>query len=445
MTKTARDMLDDLRSDNKQVARTAARALGSSSENTVGLLIEVLKDGSVAADLIAEALKPRGGAARAAIIPLLEDEDAAIQERAARVLGALGDIKVVDPLLAALKNGEENVRIAAAEALGAWAIAHAHKPGTAANVPQHESDAIADTRVIEALRNVLAKDKLAVQARAAMSLGTFLPDPRALDALITALKHPDAGVRSAAVQGLAQSPTQNPQAAAPVLQALRAATGDVDLNVRQLAAAALQQQQGDRNAMRRLAANQTDYALHAAEVVGQMLADKTLDDSDQEMLWHSNPYIRGNVLEKLGETAGEGAIPLILPALRDINPAVRKNAVDVLVRFGEHGIKRLLNAADDSSAYVRAGVAEALGRIGDERGLPVLVQFIQDNEVMVRRAAVHALESFQQTEANQALRRAARDADKDVREYAEKLLRDRGQEPGSNPFSRFFRKLTGGS
>lgn len=445
MTKTTRDLLDDLRSDDKKIARNAARVLGSSGDNTLELLLEVLKDGSVSVDLIAEALKPKGGAARAAIIPLLKDAEADIQERAVRVLGALGDVKVVDPLLDVLKTSGDNVRIAAVEALGTWGAVHKHPATVAVAAPSKaDTDTVAHNRVIGVLEQTLAKDVRAVRAKAANALGEFLPDERALVALLTAVKGTEPLVRAAAIQGLAKSPAD--AAIAPrLLSALQTATSDPDINVRQLAAAALQQQQGDKNAMRRLAANQSDYAQHAAAVVEQMLEDKTLDDADREMLWNSNPYIRGNVLDELGKTADDGAIPLILPALRDINPAVRKNAVDVLVRFGEMGIKRLLSSANDSSMYVRAGIAEALGRIGNDEGLETLITLAGDKEVMVRKAAVQALGAFQSQLANQALRRAAKDSDTAIRELAETLLQDRGENASQNPIARFFRKLTGGS
>ncbi len=441
MTKTTRDLLDDLRSEDKKVARNAARALGSSGDNTLELLIKVLKDGSVTVDLIAESLKPKGGAARAALIPLLKDPEADVQERTVRVLGALGDAKVVDPLLDVLKTGGDNVRIAAIEALGSWGAGHKH-PVTAAPV-KIDTDAVAHNRVIGALQQALANDVRAVRAKAAIALGEFLPDDRALEALLTAIKSNEAVVRAAAVEGLAKSPAE--MGIPRLVQALQTATSDADVNVRQLAAAALQQQQGDKNAMRRLAANQSDYAQHAVSVVEQMLEDKQLNDADKEMLWNSNPYIRGNVIEELGKTADDGAIPLILPALRDINPAVRRNAVEVLVRFGEVGIKRLLSSADDSSMYVRAGIAEALGRIGNDEGLDVLMILASDKEVMVRKAAVQALGSFQNQDVVQALRRATKDSDTAVREQAEKLLQERGEDASQNPIARFFRKLTGSS
>jgi HEAT repeat protein len=68
-----------------------------------------------------------------------------------------------------------------------------------------------------------------------------------------------------------------------------------------------------------------------------------------------------------------------------------------------------------------------------------------DKEVMVRKAAVQALGAFQSQLANQALRRAAKDSDTAIRELAETLLQDRGENASQNPIARFFRKLTGGS
>ena len=73
---------------------------------------------------------------------------------------------------------------------------------------------------------------------------------------------------------------------------------------------------------------------------------------------------------------------------------------------------------------VREACAAALGSIGDERGLPAILQACEDKPA-VRRRAVLALAPFDGEAVDAALQKALEDRDWQVRQNAEILLHPR--------------------
>lgn len=82
-------------------------------------------------------------------------------------------------------------------------------------------------------------------------------------------------------------------------------------------------------------------------------------------------------------------------------------------------LAQLATAHDD--ALCREAAVAALGAIGDERGLPAILQATRD-KATVRRRAVIALAPFDGPEVDEALARAAGDRDWQVRQAAEDQL-----------------------
>jgi HEAT repeat protein len=71
----------------------------------------------------------------------------------------------------------------------------------------------------------------------------------------------------------------------------------------------------------------------------------------------------------------------------------------------------------------REAAVAALGAIGDPRGLPAVIDALEDKPTVRRRATV-ALAGFDDPRAEPALRRAAEDRDWQVRQAADELMRD---------------------
>lgn len=140
-------------------------------------------------------------------------------------------------------------------------------------------------------------------------------------------------------------------------------------------------------------------------------------------------------------------------ALRDVDATVRRRAAELAAGHrdvellgalvdedervveiaawaaGEHESNRpevldalIALASDAPDPLVREAAVAALGAIGDERGLPVIVTACSDKPA-VRRRAVLALAPFEGDEVEAAIDRALTDRDWQVRQAAEDLRR----------------------
>lgn len=418
MSRTVADWIEGLKSSDSNRVKEAVRALGYIGQDAVDALITALREDSVPFDHLEEAFKQTGKVAVEPLAVLLAESDTALQQKAAHLLGALRDNSAVLPLIVALENNPQvEVRAAIAAAL----------------------EQFSDPRAVPPLLSVLQNDVNAVRAKAAKSLGAFARDPRVAGALLKAVQDTDPGVRGGAIQGMARISGDE-----RVEAALTAAVEDADFDVRQLAAAALQYRRGDLMAFQRVQSNQESAVMHAA---GEILRDGQMTEEDMELMRNSNPRVRARLLDMVTEDGKTAAFTLILPGLNDINPAVRKSAVDALVRLGAKVVPALTEVLHThTSRFTRAGAANALGLIADVRAVPGLIQAMQDGEASVRANAVEALAHFPADEALiKALKAAARDEDKTVRETAEQVLKKFGHTPDKEgALSRFFRRLTGG-
>jgi hypothetical protein len=112
------------------------------------------------------------------LIAALKDGDSRVRSNAAIALGEIGDTRAVEPLIAALKDGDSSVRSNAAIALGV----------------------IGDPRV-EPLIAALKDEDSWVRGYAAIALGE-IGDARAVEPLIAALKDEDSSVRRYAAEAL---------------------------------------------------------------------------------------------------------------------------------------------------------------------------------------------------------------------------------------------------
>ena len=116
------------------------------------------------------------------LMAALRDEGVSVRHAAAKALGALSDARALDALLAAMRDKDQGVREEAARALGA----------------------LADPRALDALLAALRDEGGGVRHAAAQALGK-LADPCALDALLAALRDDDRRVRQAAAQALSDA------------------------------------------------------------------------------------------------------------------------------------------------------------------------------------------------------------------------------------------------
>ena len=350
-------------------------------------------------------------------IAALRDEDWAIREEAAMMLGTLRDPRAVVPLVSVLRDGDRAVRDAAIGALLAIGEPAVTTLGACLSDPvltvQELASSvlatIADARVLEPLIKALASRDWIVRMHAAKALGR-IQDPEAVAPLVPllqdsvkavreetstalaaigeaalpslrgALTHEEWLVRLHAVEALGK--TRSPEAVAPLLSVL---FNDQDRAVREDAVRALGQI-GDARAVEFLVTAMKDLGLRplAVEALGQIgdrravpVLINVLEGVERPEVsqpingcgdhWGEEMVTLGAAARALGVIRDESAIPSLIKALH--YTVTRADAADALTRFGDHVIAPLLGLlAHESDDNIRYHVKETLAKVGWRAG-----------------------------------------------------------------------------
>jgi HEAT repeat protein len=333
----------------------------------------------------------------------LGDENAEIREAAAEMIGRLGDLRAVEPLVTALHDSDTEVRRIAAEALGNLGDSRAVEPLLAVlkySYAEYPADSALKRSIAMALRRLgassedpllialqdidetvrrramlalgqmwqipevvgLADGGAEVRRRAAVSLAD-LGDGRVVEPLLAALRDGDEQVRRNATVSLGRI------WAMPDLVAL----GDDNEWARQRTALTLGKL-GDKRATQPLLAALRDsdqkvrrYAARALRQLGEQ-AEVSL----VAMLRDENRQVRRDAALALARVGGELALDALTTALNDDERYVRETALEALAKLGSPAVKPLAIAFESSDPELRLGAAEALRRIGTIEALTLL-------------------------------------------------------------------------
>jgi HEAT repeat protein len=113
----------------------------------------------------------------------------------------------------------------------------------------------------------------------------------------------------------------------------------------------------------------------------------------------SDPFVRVEAVQSLGEIYKEKSLASVCDCLTDENLYVRAYAAEALGKIGQVDISltlsRLLPALSDPSPYVRSMMALALGELQDRRGVDPLRELLLDEDESVRRMAAWALNKIE--------------------------------------------------
>ena len=209
-------------------------------------------------------------------------------------------------------------------------------------------------------------------------------DPRAVNALLEALKDTDKGVREMAMQALVRM--RDPRMFDPLVAALKDSSADI----REQAAHGLGQLRDQR----------------AIEPLAGALKD-------------SNASVREQVVFALGQLRAVAAIDAIAIALRDSSPSVREQAAFALSQIRDkRAMEPLISALKDEKANVRHQAAFALGQLRAAGAVEALVIALKDTDASVREQAAFALGQIRDPRAIDGLMIALKDANASVRQQA---------------------------
>ncbi|MFA7197654.1 MAG: HEAT repeat domain-containing protein [Methanoculleus sp.] len=364
----------------------AAGVLVRIGRPAAGSLIQALGHPDVD-EAAAEVLAAMGEPSFDLLIEALGNENARIRQRAGDVLIGSGD-PVVTPLIEALGHPDDALRLEAIDTLtriGRPAVANlaealsderyrvrlgaAEVLGRAGWAPETEDETVryliakeqwASVREVGAgavgpLIRTLNDPDTAIQMGAARALGMI--GAPAVARLIDELRVEQDGVQRKAVEALKMI---GEPAIAPLIDALQ----DRDWRIRLGTARALVTI-GDAAVeplVRALRDGPPAIQMGAAATLGKISNPAAIAPLT-DVLLHGDGRVSRVVVRALG-MMGEAAVEPLLSVLADGNDTAWKGAVAALVLIGEQAVRQLPGALTDEHFRVRAGVADALDRLG---------------------------------------------------------------------------------
>ena len=392
-------MLDD---PSWTVRRAVTSSLAALGDDAVVPLCRWLTDARTSEAGIAAAIDALAASLSqhvpARMIELLHDRRPAVVADAAIVLGRCRARSAVQALTSLLSHADDNVAMAAIEALGA----------------------IGGGIVVEPLIEVLEARSF-FRTFPALHVLAGTADPRAIAAIARLLD--DALYRDDAVRALGR--TGSPEAVAPIATVLDPST----LGVVARACADLLEMarwngaeaQVEAEMRRRFAARQDLFLAALAQesedasalmavlaVTGDATATATL------ARWIDHPTLRMAARRALAHTARRE--PAVIAALcANADPQCRAFALDLTTSRSETAVALAALADDDPD--VRARACSALARLGAVEAVPRLFELLADRDPRVPHAASSAIDSLGSARARELASTAARSSDPQVRRH----------------------------
>jgi len=165
-----------------------------------------------------------------------------------------------------------------------------------------------------------------------------------------------------------------------------------------------------------------DRALDSIQAFGEDLIEPVI-----ELLGDSNDDVRSLAVVVASSFEDKRAVPATIGLLKDPDWWIRITAADTLGRLGDpRAVPSLVESLCDPE--VRWAAVEALGRIGDPMALPGLSRLLDDEAVDVRVETLFALSHFRDPKAEKLLRRVATsDPNRAVRFRATEMLESQAE------------------
>jgi HEAT repeat protein len=350
-------------------------------------------------------------------IAALKDEDWAIREEAAAMLGTLRDPRAVMPLVSMLRDSDRAVREAAIGALTAIGPDSVPALGPCLTDPQLAVQeaasavlaSIADERVLDQLLAALGNKDWIVRMHAAKALGR-IKDPKAIEPLIPLLQDKVKAVREETTTALVAIG----DAAIP---SLLAALADTDWLVR----------------------------LHAVEALGKMKSAAAVEPLLSALFNDRDAAVREDIVRALGQIGDGRAVEFLIAVMKE--PGLRLLAVESLGQIRDpRAVPELINVLEavdqPAESRVIAGcgdnwseemvtmgaAARALGTLGNDAAIPSLVKALR--HTITRADAAASLACFGTKVIAPLLTILSQETDDNLRFHVNETLTKVGWRPG---------------
>lgn len=346
------------------------------------------------------------------LVECLNDADWRVRESAVLVLGEIGHPKAVRPLVDRLADPAWQVRRSAVKALGMFqeqapveVLTQCLREDRDWSVRQAAAEAlgeIGDPRAIEGLMAAIRDSRREVRLAAVTALGG-LGDPRVLETLLACLDSGDWELQKRAAAGLARL---GQQAVAPLVERFQGADSDRQ----RLAGWALVQIGAP--AATPLAACLEDSDLQRRKAAAELLVQigQPAVEPLSQRLGHPEATVRQLVAQTLEELGWRPAV-----GRQTADFYLAKQDWDALVGLGEAALDSLTSRKNDQAPFIRAKVAETLGKIGSPKAFDPLVEMLKDTDAQVRWHAANALANLADPRAFDPLAACLKDEDPDLR------------------------------
>jgi HEAT repeat protein len=380
----------------------------------------------------------------------LKDPAGPVREAGAEALTMIRDPRALEPLLVALRDSYGLVGQYAEIAL-----AHLNDPRTLSPLLKHLGDTTAagrthaaallgelkDTSAVGPLLQVLSDRE--VSHRAAEALGK-IGDRRAASALVPLVAHHRSGVAGIALarlgdpRGLIPLLNRHADLAERSLDALNRdvfAKSELD-DIKEALRIYERSVAGDSSAVQPLLLGLQSWSSSTRDACVRILAGM----GSPAIAWltrrllHDDENVRAGIADALGRMKDPVATGSLVERLADRSPKVQAEAARALGLLGNPAaVEPLIKSLSDADYRVRRDAARALGNIGDSRAEDPLVACLKDEDILVREFSAEALGKLGGAESVEPLVLSLRDPSEGVRCAAAEALGNIGDMRAADP------------
>lgn len=403
-----KEMLFD---ESSNVVHSAVRDLVSrGSREVVEAIIPLLgSDNARLRNLAAEILVKIGDVAIPQVTSLINERDRDIRKFGVDILKGLGGLEVEDPLIRSLYDDDNNVAMAAAEALGSLGVKRAvphliecvgKEPWLRYAVLKSLGE-IGGKSAVDAILAIDPEEESIVLFHAVTALGT-IGDKRGLDFLIRLLEKKDPTLLPSIIQAIERIVRDNDDTA------VEKAKGKIPVSA----------------ILSLLRSDSTDTVRCAIGLLGLFKEEKAIGELVR-LYTELNEHLFDDLEKAFIRIRPERVEPFIGIIENKTEPETVKIAtVRLLGRMGRKDtFDPLLSCMGTTTAPLKKEIIQTLAALKDRRILTVLHSLFEDEQPEIKETAIEILETYRDDSSIPLLMKLSTDPSESVRSLAATSLR----------------------